>query len=144
MSGVFRAEVPLERLAYCQLDGTGGKFRELNGLRDHIETRVWAFLGAGESGIKTALAGLAFLVARTANQVMRTWGNNYPVYRDIAETQFRSFWRCALAVYSPTQALGTGDWIKKRSQDWGTEYNPEKTGIIEKCYPWTIKPEEVF
>ena len=135
MAEVFRAQVPIERLGYGQWDGN--KFNEIKGLRNHAETRVWAVLGVVESGAKTVVAGVAFLVAAFANRYFPELGTNYPIYKDIAETQFHSFWRCALAVYSPSKAIGTGDWIEQQT-DWGTKYSPKKTGIIDKCYPWTI------
>ena len=130
MSGVFRAQVPIERLGHGQWNGTG--FNEIKGLHKHAEVRVWAVLGALESGGKAGVAGIAFLVAAFANRFIPELGTNHPIYKDIAQTQFNSFWRCALAVYSPSKALGDGSWLAK-SRSWGTDYNPNQTSLIEKA-----------
>lgn len=145
---IFRAEVAIDRFVVNnrEKDPSAGEvnFRQVSGLQDHVETRAWALLGTLESGVKTVVAAVAALVASIANNLIPDWGANHMIYKDVMATQFDSFWRCALAVYSPNKALDSTldenkNWvIAKDTQKWGTSYDAEKTTLVEKCYAWTI------
>lgn len=143
---IFRAQVPVERMACNQWDGDKGAFNKIEGARAHVETRVWALLGALESGVKAVAAAVAAFVSTVFNGINEAWGKNGVLYKDVAVTQFNSFWRCALAVYSPEKAFATtqtkdADWLVGGAEPtWGTQYDPKTSTLADKAYGWTFNP----
>ena len=113
MAEVFRAQVAIDRFAVNNwvdaASGQDGNFRQVSGLRDHVETRVWAALGTLESAAKTVVAAVAALVATIASSVFST---NHEIYKDVTVTHFNSFWRCALAIYSLSSKIRSCNHVK--------------------------------
>jgi len=144
---IFRAQVPVERMAYNQWDGDQGAFNKVEGAKAHVETRVWALLGALESGVKAVAAAVAAFVSAVFNGINETWGKNGALYKDVAVTQFNSFWRCALAVYSPEKAFASTQddhdaWlIGGEAPTWGTKYDAKTSTLADKAYGWTFNPD---
>jgi hypothetical protein len=150
MAEVFRAQVAIDRFAVNNwvdtASGKDGDFRQVSGLRDHAETRAWAVLGTLESAAKTVVAAVAVVVVAIASTVFKSCGANLDIYKDVTATQYNSFWRCALAIYSPEKAMAsTRDeskaWlIAKETPKWGTDYNEQTTTLVEKCKVWSLPP----
>jgi hypothetical protein len=140
-------------MAYNQWNETDGEFKKVEGARAHVETRVWALLGAVESGVKALAAAVAAFASSVFNGINDAWGKNSALYKDVAVTQFNSFWRCALAVYSPDKAFAStqdadDNWlIGAEGPAWGTKYDPNTSTLVDKAYGWTFnaawKPKTV-
>jgi len=101
----LRAQVPFERLVY---DVWKDDLMHVPQIQENCkawEVRGWALLSLFESGVKTVLSAIAFVVTSIADKVFKT-GWNHDAYGQGMVAHFSSFWRSGVMIAYPNAALG--------------------------------------